>query len=44
MKFAEYVEFATWNNRVDFDKDPISGKLIFRTISNVFNINVIADQ
>ena len=33
MKFAEYVEFAT-----------ISGKHIFRTISNISNINFIADH
>ena len=43
-KFAEYVEFDTRTNRLDFDEDPISGKRIFRTISNISNINVIADQ
>ena len=41
MKFAQYVELATWTNRLHFDEDPISGKRTFRTISNV---NVIADQ
>ena len=28
MKFAKYVEFATQTNRLDFDKDLISGKRI----------------
>ena len=44
IKFAEHVEFPTWTNRLDFDEDPISGKHIFRIISNVSNVNVIADQ
>ena len=44
MKFAEYVEFVTRTNRLDFDEDPISGTCNFRTISNVSNGNVIADQ
>ena len=24
IKFAEYVEFATWTNQLDFDEDQIS--------------------
>ena len=44
MKFAEYVEFATRTNRLDFDEDQISGKCSFRSISNVSNVNVIPDQ
>ena len=36
MKFAEYVEFATRTNQLDNDKDTISGKCIFRTISKHF--------
>ena len=39
--WMKYVEFATWTNRLHFDEDPISGKRISRTMSNV---NVIADQ
>ena len=44
MKFAEYVEFAARINRLDFDQDPISGKRIFRTISNASNMNFIVDH
>ena len=39
--WMKYVEFATWTNWLHFDEDPISGKCISRTMSNV---NVIADQ
>ena len=41
MKFAEYVEFATRTNQLDFDEDPISGKRIFRAICNDYNVKVI---
>ena len=34
MKFAEYVEFATRTNRLDFDEDPISGKCILEPLSD----------
>ena len=44
MKFAEHIEFATRTNQLDFDEDPISEKRIFRTISNVSNVDIIADQ
>ena len=39
MKLPEYVKFAKRTNRLHFDEDLISGKRIFRTISNVSNVS-----